>query len=98
MEIRLAPAELPAGRRAEDGGAVPALRIEIADQGPGIPDEDMESIFDKFVQSSRTRTGAGGTGLGLAISREIMDLHRGRIAARHAPGGGALIEILVPRD
>ncbi len=98
VEIRLAPAELPAGRRAGDGGAVPALRIDVADQGPGIPDEDMEASFDKFVQSSRTRTGAGGTGLGLAISREIMDLHRGRITARHAPGGGALIEILVPRD
>ncbi|MCK5648349.1 MAG: HAMP domain-containing histidine kinase, partial [Gammaproteobacteria bacterium] len=42
------------------------VRLEIEDQGPGVPDEDKEAIFDKFSQSSRTRTRAGGTGLGLA--------------------------------
>jgi signal transduction histidine kinase len=56
-----------------------AIRLEIEDQGPGIPDEDKDSIFDKFNQSSRTRTGAGGTGLGLAICTQIMQHHNGDI-------------------
>ena len=56
-----------------------AIRLEIEDQGPGIPDEDKDSIFDKFNQSSRTRTGAGGTGLGLAICAQIMQHHNGDI-------------------
>ena len=55
------------------------VRVEIEDQGPGVPDEDKILIFDKFRQSSRTRTGAGGTGLGLAICAQIMQLHKGNI-------------------
>ncbi len=53
------------------------VRLEVEDQGPGVPDEDKASIFDKFNQSSRTRTGAGGTGLGLAICAQIMMAHKG---------------------
>ncbi|WP_198262835.1 sensor histidine kinase [sulfur-oxidizing endosymbiont of Gigantopelta aegis] len=56
-----------------------SIRLEIEDQGPGVPDVDKHLIFDKFSQSSRTRTGAGGTGLGLAICRQIMQLHKGDI-------------------
>ena len=97
IDVTLGPGQLPVGRRVGDAGRLPAVRIVVADRGPGIPEEDLETIFDKFVQSSRTATGAGGTGLGLAISREIMDLHRGRITAGHAPGGGAAIEILLPK-
>ncbi|MBL8491390.1 MAG: PAS domain-containing protein [Rhodocyclaceae bacterium] len=95
--VEFSAALLPAGRRATDEGSQAALRLRVTDQGPGIPDGELESIFDQFAQSSRTRTGAGGTGLGLAICREIMALHQGRISAGHAPGGGAAIEILIPR-
>lgn len=55
------------------------VRLEIEDQGPGVPEEDKEAIFDKFNQSSRTRNGSGGTGLGLAICSQIMRLHKGDI-------------------
>ena len=51
----------------------------------------LEAIFDKFIQSSKTRTGAGGTGLGLAICREIVNAHQGRIWAENRPEGGARI-------
>ncbi len=95
--VEFSAALLPAGRRATDEGSQAALRLRVTDQGPGIPDGELESIFDQFAQSSRTRTGAGGTGLGLAICHEIMALHQGRISAGHAPGGGAAIEILIPR-
>ncbi len=53
----------------------------IINQGVGIPASEIETIFDKFIQSTKTRTGAGGTGLGLAICREIVRQHGGRIWA-----------------
>jgi PAS domain S-box-containing protein len=59
------------------------ISIQVSDQGPGIPLDEIHRIFDQFVQSSKTRTGHGnnGTGLGLPISREIIELHKGRIWA-----------------
>ena len=55
------------------------ILISIADEGVGIPEEELEEVFDSFIQSSKTRSQAGGTGLGLPISREIILLHNGRI-------------------
>jgi signal transduction histidine kinase/nitrite reductase/ring-hydroxylating ferredoxin subunit len=74
-----------------------ALALTIRDQGIGIPPGEEERIFDKFVQSSATKTGAGGTGLGLAITLEIVRAHHGSISARNHPDGGAMFEIRVPR-
>lgn len=54
-------------------------RLEVEDEGPGIPAEDKDTIFDKFNQSSRTRSSAGGTGLGLAICAQIIQQHHGDI-------------------
>jgi len=71
--------------------------IFIRDNGPGIPDGDCERVFEKFVQSDLTRTGAGGTGLGLSICREIVQLHRGRISAVATHGHGALLQVSLPR-
>ena len=62
----------------------------MRDHGPGIPEGELEAVFDKFVQSSKTKSAAGGTGLGLAICREIAEAHGGRMWAENAPGGGAL--------
>ena len=72
------------------------IRVSVSDQGLGIPPDELEAVFDKFVQSSKTRTGAGGTGLGLAICREIIDAHHGRIWAENLPTGGACVSFLVP--
>jgi signal transduction histidine kinase len=72
--------------------------VSIADRGPGIPEDEVEAIFDKFIQSSKTRTGAGGTGLGLAICREIIQGHQGRIWAENRSGGGAILTFALPRD
>ena len=46
--------------------------VSVKDQGVGIPEEELDAVFDKFIQSSKTKTGAGGTGLGLAICKEIV--------------------------
>ena len=55
------------------------LRCEVTNEGVGIPQEELTTIFDKFVQSSKTHNGAGGTGLGLAICKEIIADHQGEI-------------------
>ena len=70
--------------------------VSVSDQGEGIPEEELEAVFDRFVQSSKTKTGAGGTGLGLAICREIIDAHHGRIWAQNNPTGGANISFILP--
>jgi signal transduction histidine kinase len=86
------------GTRAADlDSPVAAWRILVIDEGIGIPEDELETVFDSFVQSSKTRTGAGGTGLGLTICREIVAAHRGSISARNSAQGGAVFEILVPR-
>ena len=70
--------------------------IEVTDTGVGIPIAELENIFDKFIQSSRTRTNAGGTGLGLAICREIVREHAGHIWATSRLDGGACLSIALP--
>ena len=72
------------------------IRIAIADQGPGIPANEIERVFEAFVQSSQTKDGSGGTGLGLAICRKILEAHGGRIHAENLAGGGAAFHIHVP--
>ena len=80
-----------------DARGSPGWRVTVIDAGPGIPAGEEEAIFDKFVQSSGTSTGAGGTGLGLAICREIISRHHGRISASNA-GRGACFAFALPSD
>jgi PAS domain S-box-containing protein len=93
--IRFAPegSAIVVDWRAEPGGE---HLISVRDHGPGIPTAELDSIFEAFVQSSRTKDGSGGTGLGLAICRKIMDGHGGRISARNHPDGGAVFEMVLP--
>lgn len=96
IRIEISDAKLPAGRRVEDSGLQTALAISFIDQGIGIPSDELEHIFEKFVQSSATKNGAGGTGLGLAICRAIVAQHRGTIAAHNNPGPGACFVVTLP--
>jgi PAS domain S-box-containing protein len=73
-----------------------AIRITVCDEGVGIPEGEMDAVFDKFIQSSKTKTGAGGTGLGLAISKEIVEGHSGKIWAENNSRGGADFHVLLP--
>ncbi len=73
-------------------------RIEVLDQGPGIPAGELESIFQQFAQSSKTKTGAGGTGLGLAISRALVRAHGGDVRAENREEGGARFTVELPED
>ena len=77
--------------RREDGWA----RIVVADDGPGVPPEDRERIFERFYKGDRARSN-GGAGLGLAIARWITDQHHGRILATSGPAGGAAFIVDIP--
>ena len=74
----------------------PAVALTVTDFGVGIPEQELDAVFDKFVQSSKTKNGAGGTGLGLAICKEIIDGHGGRIWVEPNPVGGARFTFMIP--
>jgi len=94
-----------AAKFSSDGGRVgievkqddQGVRVSIRDHGKGIPEDELEMVFDKFVQSSKTRSGAGGTGLGLSICRQIVEAHQGRIWCENHPEGGAVFHVDLPR-
>lgn len=67
----------------DKGREIKALSLVVKDQGIGIPESELESVFDKFIQSSKTVSQAGGTGLGLSICKEIIKVHHGRIWAEN---------------
>ncbi len=73
-------------------------KITISNYGTIIPDEELESIFGEFIQSSKTKTGAGGTGLGLAIARQILRGHNCRIIAKNGTDGSTIFQFNLPQE
>ncbi len=67
--------------------------VEIADRGPGLPDDQVRRVFEKFHRVSNSD---GGVGLGLAICEAIVNAHGGRIWAENRPGGGAVFRFTIP--
>ena len=76
---------------------VPSVVLEVADQGPGLRQDQAEHVFERFYRAdqARTRT-AGGTGLGLAIVAALVAAHDGTVALKTAPGRGATFRITLP--
>jgi heavy metal sensor kinase len=72
------------------------VRLRVSDSGPGIPDEDLERIFERFYQVDPSRAQRTGSGLGLAIAAWIVQVHEGRISAANHPGGGAVFTVELP--
>ena len=72
------------------------VNLIVEDNGIGIPEKELESIFDVFIQSSNTDTQAGGTGLGLSICNEIIKAHKGRIWAKNNKPKGAVFSVQLP--
>jgi two-component system, OmpR family, sensor histidine kinase KdpD len=91
--LKYSPPETPIEVKASMAGAF--VEIMVADQGVGIPQEDLTRIFDKFYRVQRPNN-VSGTGLGLAICKGIVDAHGGFISAENRPGGGTIITIALP--
>lgn len=74
------------------------VRLLVEDNGPGIPEPDMERIFDRFYRcdQARSHANAPGSGLGLAIAAWIAQAHRATISATNRPGGGAAFTVVFP--
>lgn len=71
------------------------LLVEIADNGPGLAEADLENVFHRFYRAEGTRD-IVGTGLGLYLSRQLVQAHRGRIWAENLPGGGCKFSVTLP--
>ncbi len=69
--------------------------LYVADQGPGIEEEDLPHVFERFYRSTESRT-MPGSGLGLSIVRKVAERHGGAVVAGSAPGGGAAFWMRIP--
>jgi PAS domain S-box-containing protein len=98
ISISYEPFEL----KKEDGqtatNKIPAVCLKVVNQGVEIPENELESIFDKFVQSSNTKKNVGGTGLGLAICKEIINAHGGKIWAENNSKSGTVFRFVLPYE
>ena len=93
--IKFSPlgARLEVSVKREDG----RVRVEVADQGPGIPEEQQPLLFQRFQQlDGSDRRVYGGTGLGLAICKTIVELHGGQIGVESTPGRGSTFHFELP--
>jgi two-component system, OmpR family, sensor histidine kinase MtrB len=79
-------------RAAQDQGV---LHVTVEDNGPGVPDEFVPLLFDRFARSAAS-AGGTGTGLGLAIARSYARAHHGDVNYRHADSRGAAFELTLP--
>ncbi len=85
--------QIEIGARADDG----KLEIRVADLGKGIPEQDLERVFEKFFRNAATGS-PRGTGLGLSICKGLVEAHNGRIWARRRPQGGAEVTFFLPLE
>ncbi len=90
----------PAGGRVRVGvERADGVVLTVADSGPGFPDDVLDRVFERFSRADTARSRAsGGSGLGLAVVKALVDLHGGRVEARNADTGGALVAVTLPAD
>ena len=80
-------------KKTADGNA----ELSVADQGIGIPERDLERIFERFYRVDPARSRAtGGTGLGLAIVKHVMAAHNGRVTVGSVEGAGSTFTLFIP--
>jgi len=73
------------------------VEVQVIDNGPGIPEDSLSHIFERFYRADRSRSrDEGGTGLGLAIARQLTLAHGGQLTAGNRPEGGAIFTLRLP--
>ncbi|HET8772689.1 MAG TPA: GAF domain-containing sensor histidine kinase [Thermoanaerobaculia bacterium] len=78
---------------------IDTVRIDVTDQGIGIPPDELQKIFNEFYQTEDGRRARrGGTGLGLSLTRNFVELHHGRIDVQSKPGQGSTFTLYLPVD
>lgn len=83
----------------EGGNRRYAYKIEVRDNGVGIPEENIPHLFERFYRVDKARNSdVGGTGLGLSIAKEIVDAHHGKITVQSAKGKGTCVTVLLPSE
>ena len=97
IRIHLVGMKLAPGALVAENRAVPYIEVSVADEGVGIPQELMDSIFVAPSHPRRTKTAFDGNGPGLPACREIIMQHCGQIIAHGRPGGGAVITFILPQ-
>lgn len=75
-----------------------SIVIAVRDHGPGIPEDVLPHVFDRFYKASASRPRSEGSGLGLSIALENAHIHGGEITAANSPDGGAVFTLRLPRD
>jgi two-component system OmpR family sensor kinase len=73
-----------------------AVTVQVRDEGPGIPDEDIPHIFDKYYRGMKADKEQQGAGLGLALVKAIVTAHDGEITVQNVPAGGAMFTVTLP--
>lgn len=81
--------------KIERRAAPDRLIVTVADRGPGIPESDLQAVFEPFFRGE-TGVATAGFGLGLAIARRAIEAHGGSVRALNRPGGGLRVEIALP--
>ena len=71
------------------------MRLTVADNGPGIPVEELPRIFERFYRVDPVAGAARGTGLGLAIVKHLVELHGGQVSAVNSALGGAVFTVVL---
>ena len=74
------------------------IYFKISDSGVGIPEAELNNIFEAFTESTRIKTKAGGTGLGLSICKKIIEAHQGKIWATNNKDGGSTFHFTIPAN
>ena len=98
VELRIGLAPSPTGEAYSPGTTCPLL-IEVEDSGIGIPEDQLERIFDNFVQADGSSSRQfGGSGLGLSISRQLVQLMKGSIRAKSRPQEGTTFSVEIPLE